>query len=393
MRDSLIIYAGPFAFPDGGAAARRILGNVQSLIAAGHRVEVWSGQMRTRRDDPSPVPVRSLAERTAEALPRALRHMAYAGMGRRLVGALDAEPRTIAAVILYSGYTPYLQRLLAWSARTGVPVAFDAVEWYDPPRRSRWLTDPYYWNTELAMRWLAPRCGNAIAISRRLENHFAAAGCRTVRVPPTLDVAAIPARATPRADGNPITLSYAGTPGHKERLGPLLAAFARLKAERLRLRVAGIDTADLLRLDDVRAAGVRTLPRGVEVLGKVSHARAMALTQEADFSVLLRPDARFAQAGFPTKAVESLAAGTPIFGNLTSDLGDHLCHMKSAWLVRDIGVETILAGLSRLLSLPADALAAMRCAARAEALRAFDYRRHTAALDAFVRGLRPRCAH
>ena len=30
-----VVYVGPFAFPDGGAAARRILGNALSLVEAG----------------------------------------------------------------------------------------------------------------------------------------------------------------------------------------------------------------------------------------------------------------------------------------------------------------------------------------------------------------------
>ncbi|MEO1105581.1 MAG: glycosyltransferase, partial [Pseudomonadota bacterium] len=244
-------------------------------------------------------------------------------------------------------------------------------------------------NTEVAMRWLAPRCGNAIAISSRLERHFAAAGCRTVRIPPTLDVSAIDGPCRHRLATEPLTLSYAGTPGHKERLGPLLCALERLSSPCLRLKIAGIDTDGLMALRDVRALGLARLPPGVEVLGKLGHADALSLTRGADFSVLLRPKARFAEAGFPTKAVESLAAGTPVFGNLTSDLGDHLVDMRSAVLVKEISVDGILAALHRLLALPTEALNAMRLTARETAVTAFDYRNYVAALDAFVCGLRP----
>ena len=114
----------------------------------------------------------------------ALKRLLYAGMGQRTVAWLDALPEKPAAVILYSGYSPYFMRLLPWRQRNRVPLIFDAVEWYDPPRRIDWLRSPYYWNTELAMRRFAVRGGNIIAISSYLEGHYRAGGCNTVLVPP-----------------------------------------------------------------------------------------------------------------------------------------------------------------------------------------------------------------
>ncbi len=387
----LVVYAGPFAFPDGGAAARRILGNALALVAAGFDVEVWTAQ-KPQLSAPTHVDgirVRALGERKAENLPRLFKYLAYLTIGRGLIRALDAQARPIAAVILYSGYTPYLLRLTAWSRRTGTPIAFDAVEWYDPPHPLRWLVDPYYWNTELAMRRLARRTGNAIAISRHLEAHFSRGGCLTVRIPPTLDVTEIEADFGAREPGEPILLCYAGSPGHKDRLGALIAALARFDADgrAVRLVVAGVDAPALLALADVRAHGLKSLPASVSALGKVTHAQAMALTRAADFSVLLRPAARFAKAGFPTKVVESLAAGTPVFANLTGDLSLHLRDGDNAIIVGSIGAEAVLAGLERLVALPRGAFAAMRRAARSEAEHAFDYRIHVPALSGFIANL------
>ena len=56
------------------------------------------------------------------------------------------------------------------------------------------------------------------------------------------------------------------------------------------------------------------------------HAELPNLIAEADFTVLMRPNKRYTNAGFPTKLVESLASGVPVIANLTSDIG---------WAVRD----------------------------------------------------------
>ncbi|MEM0906051.1 MAG: glycosyltransferase [Pseudomonadota bacterium] len=398
MEHPLIIYAGPFSFPHGGAAARRVEGNAKSLAAAGFPVEVWSGQMP--HDGPHPqvgnqsraaeaISVRSLGERTAEHRSRFVKHLHYVGMGRSLVRALEAEKRAICAVILYSGYTPYLQRLLAWSRKSGVPVAFDAVEWYDPPRATDWLTDPYYWNTEYAMRRLAPRCRNTIAISRRLENYFSGAGCHTVRIPPTLDVDAVEQGPAVRDHEAPLVLSYTGSPGHKERLGSLIAALIRLgpEASAIKVVIAGVTAEEVLALPDVMALSIKTLPPQVTALGRIAHSEALALTRNADFSVMLRPSKRYAEAGFPTKTVESLAAGTPVFGNLSSDLGDHLRDGETAVLTASTCVDAVMDGLKRLLATPRHTLAPMRRAARREAARAFDYRVYVPAFASFVEHL------
>lgn len=392
MSQPLVIYAGPMSFPQGGAAARRILGNAMSLIAAGFKVEVWSAQLAQAAQAAQAFvggpTVRALGERTAEHLPRLARHAAYLGIGRGLIRALEAERRPIAAVILYSGYTPYLLRLLSWSRRSGTPVAFDAVEWYDPPHKARWLVDPYYWNTEFAMRRLAPRAGNAITISRRLEAHFTAGGCRTVRIPPTLDVEAVTPDLAERPPTRPLLLSYTGVPGHKDRLGPVIAALARLGPHAgVRLVAAGVTGQELLALRDVRSHGIRTLPGSVTAIGRVSHADALALTRRADFSILLRPRARFAEAGFPTKVAESLAVGTPVFGNLTGDLDCHLRDGETAVVLDSPGTEAVLYGLEHIKALSPAALAAMRTAARQEAEHAFDYRAYVPAVSRFIDNL------
>ena len=376
-----VVYVGPFAFPEGGAAARRILGNAQSLIAAGYQVLVLSGQ---QADDEAIHPLAeglflaSTSERNAEHLPNLLRLTRYVTMGQKSRDWLDGLGARPAAVILYSGYTPYILQLRGWCRRAGVPLIFDAVEWYTAASPLGFMASPYLWQTEIAMRWLIPRLDGVIAISRWLEDHYGRAGLPVVRVPPTLDV-----RSTPEGQGGTddrLTLVYAGTPGRKDLLGSLLEAVRLVDpaGERLRLEVYGPSA------DDLDRYGVADLPSSVTAHGAVPQATAMAGVASADFSVLLRRPDKVATAGFPTKFVESLAVGTPAIATLTSDLADHLVDGENGLVCADTTPATVARVLERALALTARQKADMRKAARHTAETGFDYRRHTDGLRRLV---------
>ncbi|MEH6697590.1 MAG: glycosyltransferase [Brevundimonas sp.] len=376
-----VVYVGPFAFPEGGAAARRILGNAQSLVAAGYQVLVLSGQQAP--DDAvhalgDGIFLASTSERDAEHLPNFLRLTRYVTMGaksRDWLARLDARP---AAVILYSGYTPYILQLRGWCRRAGVPLIFDAVEWYTAASPLGFATSPYLWQTELAMRVLIRRLDGVIAISRWLEDHYTRAALPVVRVPPTLDVKAT---AVGRGgEGDRLTLVYAGTPGRKDLLAALLRAVATVdpNGERLRLDIYGPSS------DDLKGYGLAAVPPSVTAHGPVPQATAMASVARADFSVLLRRPDKVATAGFPTKFVESLAVGTPVIATLTSDLADHLVDGENGLICRDASPETVARVLERALALSGREKSALRKAARHTAETGFDYRRHTDGLRRLV---------
>ncbi|HAV51028.1 MAG TPA: group 1 glycosyl transferase [Brevundimonas sp.] len=376
-----IVYVGPFAFPEGGAAARRILGNAQSLVAAGYQVLVLSGQqapgdaVHALGDG---IFLASTSERDAEHLPNLLRLTRYVTMGaksRDWLARLEARP---AAVILYSGYTPYILQLRGWCRRAGVPLIFDAVEWYTAASPLGFATSPYLWQTELAMRVLIPRLDGLIAISRWLEDHYTRAGLPVVRVSPTLAVKATPVGQG--GDGDRLSLVYAGTPGRKDLLDVLLRAVATVdpNGERLRLDIYGPSAEDL------KAYGLAVVPPSVTAHGPVAQATAMAGVARADFSVLLRRPDKVATAGFPTKFVESLAVGTPVIATLTSDLADHLVDGQNGLVCDDASPETVARVLERALAMTTKQKSALRKTARHTAETGFDYRRHTDGLQRLV---------
>lgn len=389
VTDRYVAYVGPFSFPNGGAAARRILGVAKSMQSAGFEVKVACGQICEAGASSEwfeGIEVISLSERTAETLPRALKHMAYLTMGKKTVAWLDALEHKPQAVVLYSGYSPYLLQLLPWARRHGVPLVFDAVEWYDPASPMGWLS-PYQLNIELAMRVLLPRTGRVISISDYLHRYYIDQGCRSINMPPTLDVAATEARTDGRDTRNPLELVYAGSPGRKDLLDNILEAVLRLRrgGHTLHLSVAGISARDAESYTAVQSRPAGEVSAGVKFLGMLSHDDSMDLVRQADFSLLLRHDARYSRAGFPTKFVESLSVGTPVIANLTSDLHRYLHDEETGFTCAGPTPEDLEASLKRALSLTQEQHASMRAQCRAVAAEAFDYRAYVAPLAQFLR--------
>ena len=96
-----IAYVGPVAFPEGGAAARRILGNAKALVAAGYDVVIVSGQRPGEQGvifDVAPgIRCVSTSERDAEHLPKTVRYARYVMMGAR-----SRQPTFVCFILLLS---------------------------------------------------------------------------------------------------------------------------------------------------------------------------------------------------------------------------------------------------------------------------------------------------
>jgi len=371
-----LAYVGPFSFPNGGAAARRIIGIAKALQSLNFRVVVGSGQC----NDEAPkdnrydgVDVYSLNERTAEKYPTFIKHIFYFGMGKKTVAWLESLEQKPHAVILYSGYSPYLLRLIPWCRKNKIPLIFDAVEWYDPPSLVKGLLNPYYWNIELAMRFLIGKTNNVIAISKYLQNYYQFKACNTVRMPPTLDIGNIHANFEP-SNSPFLTLGYTGNPGHKDSLDNVLSAILDLdeNGKRIRLNIAGITEKQLLDFPALKNRSLVSLPDCLECLGVVSQVKALDIIRNADFSVLLRPNRRYAKAGFPTKFVESFSVGTPVIANFSSDLSEYLQDGENGIVCEDESSTSLILALNKALSLKYEQLKKMRVNAREMAAESFD---------------------
>ncbi len=373
MGEQWVAYVGPFPFPEGAAASQRVLGVARALAMSECRVVVVAGQPRPDGVASSVIDDRVSCEQVIEFDPRwgALRRARQMCLsyGQATTAWLREQPTLPAAVIVYGASAPFLQRVCRWGKAHEVPVVADVVEWYSASQvGGRWA--PLYWEYEYSMRHIVPRCNGVIAISDFLSRYYGPLGRPVVRIPPVLDTTQVQIGENRRQSGAAVSLVYAGMPGRKDLLGNVLRALRDVDPEgkRIRLRIAGPSEAVVQHLFP------RYPARAVEVMGRRGHSEVLKLVRESDYSVLLRPDARYAHAGFPTKAVESMACGTPLICNLTSDLGEHVHHGISGMVCTDDSPSACARVLEQVAALSIERHRDMRRAAREQAERAFDFR-------------------
>lgn len=397
MSDSgWIGYVGPFRFPEGEAGSRRVLGNALSIASVGYHVVVGSGEAQPESPKSmsgtdgsgsiSYVGLGELLPSGTSGIAKSIRYLVT--FGARTVRWLDTQSSLPQAVILYGGYSAYAFRLLAWCHRNRVPLIVDVVEWSDHRHVAGGALRLFYLveqaSVDFAMRRLFPRSNGIIAISSYLEDYYRNQGCRVVRLPPTLDVQSVPAIAD--VSSGPLTLAYTGIPGKKDLLNDVIEAALRIDStgQSIRLIVAGPRPEEIARFPAIRNRSLSALPGCIKALGRISNMQAIDAVRHADFTVLIRSPLRYAQAGFPTKVPESLAVGTPVICNLTSDLGDYIHDGQEGLICQGHTLDAIMTVMERAIQLSTKQKRSMRYAARAQAEHSFDYRNYVEVLKAFL---------
>ncbi|MFF0467969.1 glycosyltransferase [Micromonospora zamorensis] len=392
-RSRWVACVGPFLFPWGEAGSRRVYGLVASLAAAGYDVVVASGGPEPHTvaplagvDGPGSVSHIGLAEKPPpEAGPLGSSIQTLVRWGQRTARWLDDQPTKPSHVLVHGGQAQYMFHLQRWCRLNRVPLIVDVVDWFNGRYVRGGYLGPLHASMKLALHHYYPRCDGIIAISSYLESHYRSSGKPLLRVPPTLDVKSLTLDARQTADdSSSLRLAYAGNPhgNKKDLLGTVIEAVGRVQRDgaRVELRIYGPT------LDEVGSLfNDRSLPDGVRCLGRLPQAEVASALQGADFTVLIRRPERAADAGFSTKFCESLASGTPVIANLTSDMGSYLRPNLEGLVCRDHTVAEVTEAFRAAARLNSAQRSIMRQAARSQALESFDYRAYAEPLGRFFR--------
>lgn len=301
------------------------------------------------------------------------------------------SPRT---VIVSQPYSRRLARILPVCQRLGMPCVADVMEWFSAAMLVQKFGFPGFldvFDTQLALRFGMGKASGVLAISRYLEQHCARQKVRVLRLPPLLDTQSRAWRFVEVKDvGSELRLLFMGT-YLRDRQDLLLAALveARRRGLPVRLDFLGCNRDDFCRGTGLLAQ-VDSLGAAIGFHGRVAFEEVPRIAGSADFAVLLRDDARWSRACFPSRVAELAALGVPMLCNLTSDLGLYLKDGVNSVIVSHITVSEIVAVLERAVHMPASQRLHMRRAARQMAESTFDFRPYSKPLRNFLVRLQPR---
>lgn len=264
----------------------------------------------------------------------------------------------------------------SYAKKNNIKLVHDSVEWYSPEQFKSGCFDASYILKNLWNKYWVDKQFSVVAISSFLEKHFKNRGLKTTRIPVIIDTDSIAPLKQTVAEKT--VFMYAGSPGKKDYLKDILAAFALLSPKALakcELRLLGVTREQLVSLCGAKEADIARLDGMLCCLGRVSRDTVLSQLEVADFTLLLRSATqRYAKAGFPTKVVESLASGTPVIANLTSDLGDYLKTGYNAVITENATPEAMAKAIEKALELSFEKRQEMYQNSRKTAEDCFDYK-------------------
>lgn len=380
-----VFFKGPF--PEGNASATYVLNVCRVLNACGHRVTVF-GCLRSK---PQRFPVNGEIEGIT------YRNFPVFQKNKFLIYAYDSLWGVYATsllksfdmydlILLYGGLKKEAEAIYRFCKKNGVLYGAFNSEWYAPENFSSSAKKKLVEQSCGLIPFNADHADVAIQISTLLTEHFKNKGVKSIMIPNIVDLTDEKWNCKKaNLEESVLKLAYAGVPGvGKDELGTVISAIATLPEEKrgkVELHIYGSTDAQLR--EYLSMVGIAELPDGVYCHGRKAQHEIPGLLNECHYTILIRKPTLRANAGFPTKMVESFAAGVPFIANATGDIGTYLKNGENGVLVRDESVEACReAILEAFRLLPKNEL--MRKAAFATAEDHFDYREYIPLTKAFL---------
>lgn len=271
--------------------------------------------------------------------------------------------------------------------RQHTQLVYDAVEWFSPEQFKKGTESyAYRLNNNYNTRYITGK-HKVISISSYLYKNFCDRGIDSLLMPVVLDVKNILYEKCYR---DKINIIYAGVAGKKDYLDVMIKAIGLLKKEErscLQFKIIGCSKQQFVNNTTLNTGEIDQVNDCVKFLGRITREDVLKEYRNADFSVLIRPAAaRYAQAGFPTKLVESLATATPVICNYTSDIDKYIQHMKNGIVVNGEDQFSCLESLRCVIGLDRKSILEMQKSARYTSEKYFDYRIYADRMIEFIEG-------
>lgn len=293
-------------------------------------------------------------------------------------------------IFLSNIYYDHAKVFLKYARKNGAKLIVNSVEWYDRNNTefNGIIGKIKLIKNRIALRIIHVKMKNIVAISTLLGDYYKNRNCNTIVVPTIVDMLQYKnvERDKTRDGKFGITIAYAGSPAKKDYVINAVKALELLTADecaKIKIDFYG-PTEQTLRSIGFTAEFCEKYKNNIVCHGRIPQEEVKNKIANSDFTILLRPDKRYANAGFPTKVGESMACGTPVIANITSDLGKYIIDGKTGIVCDNETPEACANAFRKAIALSAEQHKSLSAASLEMANVAFNYESYVDPLKVFV---------
>lgn len=337
MSKGTIIYIGGFELPDRNAAAHRVLSNGKILRDLGysvvflgvdkklnHKTAVLTTHTKVQNFNSWFIPYPSTIKQWMEYL-----------CSTKAFTEVFNKYSDVKAVICYNYQSVALVKLMKFCKKNNMKIISDCTEWYGTQGHNTLKKFIKGIDSFLRMRIIQKRLDGLIVISHYLKDYYK--NCKNVIcIPPLVDLSEDKWDiAVPENNEKIIRFIYAGSPGKsKDKLNFVIETLNELSEfYNYVFYVVGITKEQYLDDYEEHMEILEKLGERIIFLGRLSHYESLEYVKKANFNIFIRDSRRQTEAGFPTKFVESISAGTPVITTNTSDLEEYLIEGENGFFI------------------------------------------------------------
>ena len=279
-----------------------------------------------------------------------------------------------------------LEYIFKYAKNRNIGLVHNSVEWYSPEEfKTGRFAISYILNYLLNTSFIRPPY-KVIGISSYLSDFFLTRGIKSIRMPFIVDTTSI--KHDQKNSFGKLVLLYAGNAGRKDNLKEIIEGLSFLSYDelnRIEFRIFGVSYDTMINICKVDKIIFEKLKQYLKIFGRVNREVVLSNLQEAHFTLLLRSNKqRYAKAGFPSKVTESLASGTPVICNITSDLALYINDGTEGLIVPNCSPSAFASTIRKALLLTPEEIVRMQLAARKCAETKLDYRNFSETMKLFL---------
>ena len=279
------------------------------------------------------------------------------------------------------------ERIRAYCERHNIRLIIEVTEWMEVENRKEIATRGIVWQKDIQKRYIDKRCGNIIAISEFLYEHYRNQGCNVIKLPPLVYDFADKDQIFRDRDVvklHQVKLVFAGTTDFKDYLEPMLKAIRKINNNEIKIIFDVVGPSP----DAIESMLECSSPTqyGINCYGRLSHENTLSIVRKADFSVLMRENKRYAKAGVSTKFVEAMSLAVPSICTAVGGTDAFVTDGVDGVLIKDNSVHEVLDKLVQIVNMDSSKILQMKLNALNTAKQVFSEGQYYNVAKCFLEG-------